>query len=193
MSHRSTRSSTRSWTQNAHVLKHSPHDNFSQDPHLALIEPAIESSRLTELSDLFIQCLKQKNIKKSLALFSPETFAPNPSRHLQRHTDPIIAMTEQTGGWILRGSSGKNYPVQACLILTDLTQPLRQSNHLLLQNLDNHRYLNPAPSGQILLNPDQSAVSDSPRVSEKLFVIHNTLNSAEFKNSLLEIIQALWR
>ena len=192
-------------TQNAHVLKHSPHDNFSQDPPLALISPSTRSAKSSELADLLIQCLKQKNLKKSLSLFSPEVFSHNPSRHLQRHTDTIIAMTEKPGGWILRGSSGKNYAAQACLIMTDLTQSLRQSDTLLLQNLDNHRYLvpdlnnlnnlNPNQSGLILLNPNHSAISDVPRISEKLFLINHTQNSensAQLKTILLDIIQALW-
>lgn len=174
--------------QTAHVLKTSPQDDFSQATDLAVIGPI-------DFLDSFINQLKKNQLKKNLALFSPENLTQKPSRHIQRYTDNIIAMTENTSGWILRGSSGQHYPAKACLLLLEFPDSLYQSQDLLLHNLASHRYVTTSETGKILLHANHSSISDSPRVSSKLFLCDLSYPSdlpIKFQTLIQTLSQTLW-
>lgn len=190
---------SKSQYNNSHFLKPEIHTNFSQDPDLAIIflslNPSLPSppsplpptaegrSKLEGYADLFTQTLKKLNLKKNLILFSPDlshAHLNKKSKHLSYQEDQIIAMTEKTGGWLLRSSAGETYAAQHVLLILDLpndlnldldTVSLSQNNHLLLQNLSTQGYLIPhEQQAGIKRSEIGASLSENPRISQKLFI-----------------------
>jgi len=163
-------SKKKSQFNNSHLLKPQIHDNFSQDPDLAIIFidlnsqpspppplPLVVEGRnwIDPYTQLFTQNLKKLNLKKNLILFSPDLSQAKlnlnkNSKNISCKSDQIIAMTERTGGWLLRSGSGETYPVQHCLLILNYPSDLNldsfsltQTHNLLLQNLSTQGYLIP--------------------------------------------------
>jgi len=168
--------------QQAHLLKPTEHDNFSNDPEWVVL------GELTHQL-VFLELLKKLKIKRNFLFILPVPLENLPSsfrkppRNLQFISDQIIAMTEKTGGWVLRAASGKSYYAQSCFILEHPHLPLKNLDHLLFQSLINPGYIQietptqDNPSG-LIQNADGSVVSKHPRVNEKLFFLpHPTKDS----------------
>ena len=95
----------------------------------------------------------------------------------------------------MREKSEVSHTPQACLLIIDSQVNIRQSENLLIQNLDSHQYIQPDISSEksglcIRMHPNGAVVSESPRVSEKLFVL--SPDQDQNKQALLNIITSLW-
>ncbi len=195
--------------QSAHLLKPSHHDNFSQDPDLALIflDFSSQDTYQNTLTQTLTQALKKLEIKKKYFLFFNKNFQEkntHPSKFINHISDQIMALTERPGGFILRGQSGNNYHAKACLIISAQAISLRQSSDLLIQNLDTQGYLIPENLNLINSSPKISenfqSLSLHPRIQEKLFFWELklspetlTLESRAFLEPLfLKLFKTLW-
>jgi len=189
--------------QSAHLLKPSHHDNFSQDPDLALI--FLDFSSQDTYQNALTQALKKLEIKKKYFLFFNKNSREkntHPSKFINHISDQIMALTERPGGFILRGQSGNNYHAKACLIISAQAISLRQSSDLLIQNLDTQGYLIPENLNLINSSPKISenfqSLSLHPRIQEKLFVWElklspETPESPAFLEPLfLKLFKTLW-